>query len=52
MSNEVKKYYLFKSPYHPGDEPLEEFTGEPIDFIIEQRALKYGAVTVKSEDDL
>jgi len=43
------KYYFFKAPRKPGDQPIEEVTYEPNEFIIGQKAMKYGAVIVLDE---
>lgn len=44
-------YYIFKNPYKKGDMPLEKLTYEPDDFMIGQKAVKYGTIIVISEKD-
>lgn len=46
------KYFIFKAPLNTKDTPLEELNYEPNDFIIQQKAMKYGAIVVCSEEDL
>lgn len=46
------KYYIFKTPKLPSDKPLEVLNSEPLDYLIQQKALKYGSIVVISEEEL
>lgn len=45
-------YYIFKAPFKQGDMPVEKIAFEPSDFLIQQKAMKYGAVVVMNDDEL
>jgi hypothetical protein len=46
------KYYLFKTPRKPGDKAIEESSYEYGDFMLGQKALKFGPIVMLSEHDL
>lgn len=46
------RHFIFKSPRRPGDRHLEELSYEPTEFIIEQKALKYGNIVIVSEEEI
>lgn len=45
-------YSIFKTPRKKGDRPLETMSYEPNDFIIEQKAMKYGPIVILTEEEL
>lgn len=45
-------YYIFKSPRKKGDRHLETLRYEPNDFIVQQKAVKYGPIIIISETEL
>lgn len=46
------KHYIYKSPYKPGDTPIEIMKWEPNDFIVGLKAKKYGSIEIISEEDV
>jgi hypothetical protein len=44
------RYFIFKSPRKPGDQPLETLAYEPGEFTISNKAVKYGPIVVISEE--
>lgn len=45
------RWFVFKSPYKPTDEPLEIFPHEPTVFQIESLARHHGQVEAVSQED-
>jgi hypothetical protein len=45
-------WYVYKSPRRFGELALETLNYEPTDFIIRQKAMKYGPIVVISEEEL
>lgn len=46
------KFYIFKSPWKWNDIPLETYSTEPLEYIIAEKAVKYGQIAVVSEKQL
>lgn len=45
-------WFVFKSPFKIGAQPIRQFNYEPMGVIIEQLAIKHGPIVVKSSDEL
>ena len=46
------RWFIYRSPRRFGDMALETMSFEPTEFIIQQKAVRYGPIIVISEEEL
>lgn len=51
-NNMSQKWHIFKTPRKKGDMPIETTNYEPLSYLLQQKAMKYGPVIVITQEQL